>query len=781
MTPPHDTTDPSPRASDPRVRGRPGRFLLPALIAFAGARVSGEASAHASTVEGSGRVIVLGFDGADARTVAEMMDRGELPHLARLRDSGTFAPLRTTIPAESPVSWASLNSGQNPAKTGIPGFVKRSLSASGDPLPDLGFFRVEDRPLRSFELPPPLGFLARFPPLVTGALCGAVALVGFVLLFVFLLRFRKTIALPLAVLLGAAGGWAGYKASRGIPDFVPDVVANLVRTGGFWEVAARAGVPSVVLDGPMSWDRPGVPGAKVLAGLGVPDARGSYGDWFVYTTDPAEFSREPEGRQTSVGGTVFRVDEIEGRIETSIFGPHAFESPVDENGDPRPRARLSVPLVIVRADGDRVRVRIDGVEHEMGPGEWSPWYHPTFEVSSLIKVHAITRVKVLRTREPFELYLDFLQIDPSSPPFWQPVSQPPEFVSQLARETAAPFDTVGWACLTMPLKDLEIDPKTFLEDVDATRADRERLLRFELGRPDWRLLFAVEGTPDRVQHMMYQFYDREHPMYAAEKAAQKVRFAGEEIALSDAIPAAYRQIDRLVGEVLEAQVRSDDTLILCADHGFQSFRRGLNLNNWLAEHGYLKTVDLRERRQGGFLQFVDWSRTKAYAVGLGMIFVNLRGRERDGIVDPVEVPKLLEEISRELLETRDGDKSVVRVVHRMSEIHAGPHLDLESDLMVGLEAGYRVGWSTTTGGMQLVQAEGGGWKPAPSIDDNTNNWSGDHVSVAQELVPGIFFCNRKVEIPAGGVDLLDIAPTVLTLLGVPIPAEYDRPPLRVAR
>lgn len=748
---------------------------------LAGGELSGGALARAPG-SGEGRVIVLGFDGADARTVGGMMDRGELPNLARLRESGTFAPLRTTIPAESPVSWASLNSGQNPAKTGIPGFVKRTLSAGGDPLPSLGFFEVSDRAMESFELPPPLGFLVRYEPPVAGIVCGVAAFVLFVLLFVFVLRFRKLLAVPLAILLGGAGGWAGYAASAGLPKTIPDVVANLVRTGGFWEVAARAGVPSVVLDGPMAWDRPEVPGAKVLAGLGVPDARGSYGDWFVYTTDPSELAREPEGRQTSTGGTVFRVDEIGGRIETRVFGPHAFEPAVDERGEPRERARFSVPLVVVRAEGDRVRVRLDGVEHALAPLEWSPWYRPTFEVSSLIKVHAITRVKVLRASDPCEIYVDFLQIDPSAPPFWQPVSQPPEFVSELARATKGPFETVGWACLTMPLKDREIDPKTFLEDIDATRAGREKILAVELGRSDWRLLFAVEGTPDRVQHMMYQFYDREHPMYDAEKAAQKVRFGGEEIALSEVIPAAYRQIDRVVGEVMEGHLRTDDTLILCADHGFQSFRRGLNLNNWLAERGYLQTVELRSRAQGGYLQYVDWSRTRAYAVGLGMIFVNLRGRERDGIVDPADVPALLAAITRDLLATRDGENPVVRSVHRMSEIHSGPHLDLESDLMVGLEAGYRVGWSTTTGGMHLVQAEGGtGWKPAPSIDDNTNNWSGDHVSVAQDLVPGIFFCNRKVAIPPGGVDLLDIAPTVLALLGVPVPGEYDRPPLHIAR
>lgn len=717
-------------------------------------------------------MIVLGFDGADARTVGEMMDRGELPNLARLRDTGTFAPLATTVPAESPVSWASLNSGQNPAKTGVPGFVKRSLSSGGTPIPSLGFFEVGNRETKSLALPRVLGLLVRCGPLGSAFLMGASTFVCFALLFVLLLRFRKAVAIPVAILLALAGGGAAWKAASEIPPTIPDVVTNLCETGGFWEVAARAGVASVVLDGPMAWDRPEVGGAKVLAGLGVPDARGSYGDWFVYTTDPAELAREPEGRSTSTAGTVFRVDEVDGRIESRVYGPRDFAAP--ESG------RLSVPLVL-RRDGDRVKVSLDGTEHSLAPGEWSPWYRPTFEVSSLVKVHAITRVKLVRAADPLELYVDFLQIDPSAPPFWQPVSQPPGYATELAKATRQPFETVGWACLTMPLKDREIDAKTFLEDIEATRADRERMLGFELERADWRLLFAVESTPDRVQHMMYQFYDPEHPLYDAAKAAEKVKFGGEEIALSDAIPAAYRRVDHIVGQVLEHHLRADDTLILCSDHGFRTFRRGLNLNNWLAEHGYLETVELRSRKQGGFLQFVDWSRTRAYAVGLGMIFVNQRGRERDGIVEPSEVPALLDEISRDLLATRDGDRPVVRTVYRLPEIHAGPHLDRESDLMVGLEAGYRVGWATTTGGMSLVAGADGRFAPAPSIEDNTNNWSGDHVSVARELVPGIFFCNRKVSIPKEGVDLLDVAPTVLALLGVPVPAEYDRPPLAIAR
>ena len=765
-----EPVDRSPRAVLPVARG----ILALALLAF-------PAQAQAQRQDPP-RVIVLGFDGADANTAAAMIDRGELPNLKRLRDEGTFAPLGTTVPAESPVSWASLNSGQNPAKTGIPGFIKRILPPGRAPQPTVGFYEPVSRETASLRLPLLLRFLVRFEPNVAGAICGLASAVLFAVLFSLVLRMRRAVAIPLALVLGVCGGIAGRIASGMVPRKIPGIVANLTQTGGFWETAARAGIPSVVLDGAMTWDRPEVRGAKVLSGLGVPDVRGAYGDWFVYTTDTSETGREPSGRSTSTGGTVFRVDEVKGRIEASIYGPETFDPGSAGTEGEGEAPRLTVPLVVERKENKRAKVVLDGIDHEVGEGEWSPWYRLTFSVNALVKIHAITRVKVLHFEEPFTLYLDFLQIDPSAPPFWQPVSQPPEFSRELARATASPFETVGWACLTMPLKDKEIDGKTFLEDIDATRAGRERLFAEEIAKEGWRLFMCVESTPDRVQHMMYKHYDASHPKHEAEAAKTRVRFGGEEITFAEAIPAAYRQMDRLVGEVLDRHVRPGDTVIVCSDHGFQSFRRGWNLNNWLAEKGYLATRELTSREQGGFLQFVDWSRTRAYAVGLGTIFVNLRGRERDGIVDPAEVPALLDALEKDLREARDGEKAVVRDVYRMDKIHFGPHLDFEGDLMVGCEAGYRVGWSTTTGGMRLVAGEDGGasWIPAPSIEDNTNPWSGDHVSVAKDLVPGVFFCNRKVKIPPTGVDLLDIAPTVLAVLGVPRPAEYDRPALEFA-
>jgi len=267
-----------------------------------------------------GRVVVLGFDGADAERARTMMDAGKLPNLAKLREQGTFAPLHSTVPAESPVAWASANSGANPAKTGIPGFVKRGWS-NGLPAPDLGFKGSEARPFADAVQGGLLGWLGGTPSWLRATIVFVGALVAFGALFSLLLKLRAKAALLLAALLGALGAAGAVLAGRWLPAEIEGVVTNPVKTSEFWEEAARAGVKSVVIDAAMSWDRPDVENLELLAGLGVPDARGQYGDWFVYTDAQNVFRRAPEGQSTSAGGKVFRIDFREGRAKSFVYGP----------------------------------------------------------------------------------------------------------------------------------------------------------------------------------------------------------------------------------------------------------------------------------------------------------------------------------------------------------------------------------------------------------------------------------------------------------------------------
>ena len=237
--------------------------------------------------------------------------------------------------------------------------------------------------------------------------------------------------------------------------------------------------------------------------------------------------------------------------------------------------------------------------------------------------------------------------------------------------------------------------------------------------------------------------------------------------------------EHLMGNIMERFVGQGDTLLVCADHGFQSFHRGININNWLAENGFLAIKSGMTSRQDKTLGFVDWSRTRAYSLGLGMIYLNLKGREANGIVDPADASAVMDEIDAAFLASVDFEtgKHIGRATFRLQEIHEGPYADREADMMLGFDATFRVSWLTTLGGIKLKKGEDGIYGLGAWIQNNTNNWSGDHVSVAPDLVKGMFFSNRPLRLPSGGPDLLHMAPTVLSLVGVPIPEHYDAPPL----
>ncbi len=800
---------------------RPFKALL--LVVVAVLSVWPVASLVSASKPAQGRVVVLGFDGGDYRTAAEFAAQGRMPNLAKLAEEGTFAPLGTTWSAESPVAWAALNTGQNPSKTGVPGFVKRSLfnandvevEAGGDPAPTVGHQKIETRPVAGMEAGFVIESLASYDEALLAGMVLVVVMLGFLLVFKLLLRLKTGLAAFMALVLGVVGALGVCKAKGYIPGTIPGIVGNPVEVDNFWEVAARNGTRAVVLDAAMAWDRPVVENARVLGGLGLPDCRGENGQWFVYTTDEFEINKAPTGRSSPTAGTIFRLDEWRNsKIASQVYGPKNFYelskieaemAEIDAQMAPendigwqegnrlRERkkelkkvldegARTSVPLLFERK-GERVAVEIGGHSQDLEEGVWSDWYHITFELNPLVKANAVTRVKILSLEEPFTMFMNTLDIDPSNPQFWQPVSKPRDFSVELSRRAGSVFETYGWACATMPFKDKVIDAVTMLEDIEFTMKWREKLTKDALAAGDWDVLMTVFSTPDRVQHMCYQFYDPEHPLYDEEKASQKMTFFGQEIELREAIPVIYDQIDRIIGYVLES-LAPEDTLLICADHGFQSFRHQVNLNNWLEANGYLKIKSsVASTKQNAGLQFVDWEGTRAYALGLGMIYLNLKGRESGGIVDPAQSRALLDEIRAGLLglqDTREGHGGpVVETVTYIDDVHTGPYRYREGDLMVGFKPNYRVSWGTTSGGIKLVKDDNGKVVAGPIFQPNQSNWSGGHVSVAPEHVAGIFASNKQVSLPKDGAHLLHIAPTALKLLGHEAPVDSDKSALHV--
>jgi predicted AlkP superfamily phosphohydrolase/phosphomutase len=199
----------------------------------------------------------------------------------------------------------------------------------------------------------------------------------------------------------------------------------------------------------------------------------------------------------------------------------------------------------------------------------------------------------------------------------------------------------------------------------------------------------------------------------------------------------------------------------------------VNLNAWLRDNGYLHLKD-GARESGSFFHGVDWSRTRAYALGLGGMYLNIKGREAQGIVARTEAAQLKREIIERLSALREEDGTVpIRTVYATSALYRGPYVDAAPDLIVGYNEGYRASWDGAVGKVS-----------AQVLEDNPKAWSGDHC-VDPVLVPGVLFSNRKlaVELPVSensaspGPGIEDLAPTALSLFGIAPPAWIDGKPL----
>jgi predicted AlkP superfamily phosphohydrolase/phosphomutase len=360
-----------------------------------------------------------------------------------------------------------------------------------------------------------------------------------------------------------------------------------------------------------------------------------------------------------------------------------------------------------------------------------------------------------------QLYVSPVNWKPDNPPV--PISSPASFSGDLF-DRLGYYRTLGWAEATWPLNEGRMDERTFMEDLYRAFDDRAQVILSRIDSRSWDVLVGVIESTDRVQHMMWRLHDRTHPMYDAALAAQ----------FGDSIARIYRRADQFVGEVLE-HIEPGTAVMLVSDHGFHSWRKSVNVNTWLVQQGYMaiqgqqpgdkKLADLFGG--GEFWENVDWARTRAYAMGLGQIYFNLRGREARGIVSPgAEARQLADELSARLLTMTDPDDGsrIVRAVYKRDDVYSGEYLNNASELQGGMEEGYRVSWQTTLGG-----------SPQGIVYPNMKKWSGDHGGFDFATTAGMLISNRPITRPSASI--LDIAPTVLKYFGVAIPGTIDGKPL----
>jgi predicted AlkP superfamily phosphohydrolase/phosphomutase len=632
------------------------------------------------------QVVVLGFDGVDPDLFAEWAPKGRLPNLSRLAQTGDFRTLGTTNPPESPVAWASFETGLNPGGTGIFDFLKR------DPQTYL----------------PELALVSRKKPE-----------------FLFgLIPIKR----PKAI-----------NERSGVP---------------FYKAVADAGYKTTALRMPLEFSPTPMSGGKLLAGLSVPDVRATWGTFFYFGSELTQW----DVGDTEFGGKLVRL-ELNGNKATA-----EVEGPVDPTAESY--KRISVPIEFtVAPEGNAVTIQLAGRSETVAEHHWSAWYHVKFSITPFLSVRAICRFYVLQVSPDLRVYMMPLNLDPESPAL--PVSSPDDYSAELVKKHGL-YKTLGWWHDTWALNEEKIDEGVFLEDTFRTMDKLAEITLDELKNDPPSLLVSVFDATDRISHMFYRLIDPQHPRYDPELAEK----------YGDAMERSYERMDRIVGDVLAA-MKPGGTLIIVSDHGFHTWRKGFNTNTWLVENGYmtLKSAAAEEKAynldqlfgQGSFFPDVDWTKTKAYALGLGQIYLNLRGREKNGIVERgPESDRLLEEMRQKLEAVKDPDngESVIQNVYLGSEIFHGARMADAPDLELGFRDGYRTSWQTSLGAI-----------PPGIVVANMKKWSGDHCASDPSDTGGIFFSNRpllKADQPGpANPSILDIAPTVLKLLNVNPPAKLD--------
>ncbi|HEV3024006.1 MAG TPA: alkaline phosphatase family protein, partial [Pirellulales bacterium] len=321
------------------------------------------------------------------------------------------------------------------------------------------------------------------------------------------------------------------------------------------------------------------------------------------------------------------------------------------------------------------------------------------------------------------------------------ISQPASFIEGVSKRLGL-FYTTGFQEDYNARKDGVFRDDEFLKQANMVLEERLSLFDYAVDDYDDGLLFFYFSSSDLQSHMFWWTSDEKHP----------VRSQGEAKDCFGHVRRLYQRLDAVVGDVLD-RYGARATVIVMSDHGFANFAVQFNLNSWLRALGYLGPPECTSIHKD-----VDWSQTVAYGLGINGLYLNLKGRERDGIVEPGdEREALLTELAGRLEAVTDfNGQPVVRNVYRADQVYVGDATALAPDLIVGYCRGYRASWATSRGDLT-----------DEVLLPNDSAWSADHCADALE-VPGVLFSNRPLR--AADPMLVDLAPSILGLFGQGVPS-----------
>ncbi|MEM7305677.1 MAG: alkaline phosphatase family protein [Planctomycetota bacterium] len=507
-----------------------------------------------------------------------------------------------------------------------------------------------------------------------------------------------------------------------VPFGQKTVYRILQKSQPFWKLLGAGGVWSSIIRVPITFPPQKFKNGTLLSGMCVPDLQGTQGSFSFYSTKPRSGEH--------IGGQQYQVRYRDGKVSSNLTGPpgkdgHASKCPFEVTFDESSR---------------KATFKVGDEEVQVGFREYTPWLRCPFP-----GVTGIARFYV-QTWEgsDVEIYVTPINIDPDSPAM--PISHPFVYSIYLAK-LLGPYATLGLAEDTWALNERVVDEEAFLKQAWLIFEERKKMLWDVLEKTKKGFVVTVFDTTDRISHMFYRYLDEHHPANAG-KDVEKHKNVMRDL---------YAKMDEFLVEIREKVGDEKDTvLMIISDHGFCNFRRGVNLNSWLRDEGYLVLKEGSTSPE--WFRNVDWEKTRAFTLGLTGIFINRKGREAHGnVAEGPELDALRKEIKDKLERLTDpatGDR-VVKEAFVTDEIQSGPYRDMAPEILVGYHRGFRHSWDCATG---AVSEE--------IFSDNTKSWSGDHC-VDPRLVPGVFWCNREVN--TDQPNLLDLAPTVLDLFGLEAP------------
>lgn len=547
-------------------------------------------------------------------------------------------------------------------------------------------------------------------------------------IFDFIHRDPRTMVPYLSTTRTAPSDWVLKVGGWQFP-FTSGTIQSLRHGQPFWELLEARGIETTIMRMPANFP-PSGSATRELSGMGTPDLLGTYGTFSLYTSDPYAFG----GAQLS-GGAWYPVAVAGNVVRSALHGP------------PNPFRTANEPVtsdftLYVDAERPVAKLVVGDEERVLAVGDWSDWVPVEFDLRlPLQSLNGMARFYLKQIRPHVELYVSPINLDPMAPAL--PLSAPDDFTSELAVATGR-FYTQGIPEDTQALKQGVFSRDEFLEQARLAGEENRRQYRHVLSTFRRGLLFHYFGNVDQVAHMMFRARDPGHP--AHDPAVDP--------AYATVIETLYTGLDAIVGETLAA-LNEDDTLVVLSDHGFTSWRRTFHLNAWLEQEGFLTLANPARDDDPGFFGNVDWSRSRAYGLGLNGLYINLKGREMAGTVAPPDRERVIDDIAARLLTTIDpatGRPAVTKVYRRDQVYRDAGFFDRAPDLVVGYAKGTRGSDASALGGIGKQV-----------MTDNTDPWSGDHC-MDHEAVPGVLLSNRPLRKPAPSLDR--VAAAVLAEFGI---------------